>query len=116
MSLANSHHFEFFLTSTLVVQTGEILLALDVSAASDHAHQSLADFSASTILVPSAQRFANSGGIAPLVAQAIQIRGADGGANVPYASCPCCAVPVRLADGARRSEASNFRGWIRYEA
>lgn len=108
--------FEFFLTSTLVVQASETLLALDVSAAPDHAHQALADLPASTILVPSAQRFANSGGVAPLVAQTIQIRGADGGANVPYASCACGAVPVRLADGPGRPEAGNFRGWVRYEA
>lgn len=107
---------EFFLTSTLVVQTSETFLALDVSPAPDHAHQPLADFSASTVLVPSAQRLANPRGVAPLVAQAIQIRGADGGANVPNASRARGAVPVRLADGAGRSEAGNFGGWVRYEA
>lgn len=102
--------------STLVVQTSETFLALDVSPAPDHAHQPLADFSASTVLVPSAQRLANPRGVAPLVAQAIQIRGADGGANVPNASRARGAVPVRLADGAGRSEAGNFGGWVRYEA
>lgn len=91
-------------------------MTLDISAASDHAHQSLAYFSASAILVPSAQRFTNPRGIAALVAQTIQIRGADGGANVSYASCPRGAVPVRLADGPRRSQTGNLRGWIRYEA
>lgn len=82
----------------LVIYAREILLALDVRPASDHADQSLADLAAPAILVPSAQRFADTRRIAAFVAQAVRVRGAHGRADAAYARCPRPAVSVRLTD------------------
>lgn len=89
------------LTCALIVDTPVIILALDVRAATGDAHQTLADLAAPAILVSSAERLADTGAVASLVAQAIRTRRADGRANAGDAGRARSAVPISLADRAR---------------
>lgn len=69
------------LTKTLVVDARVIALTLKVSTTALGADQSLANLAASTILIPSTQRSANSIGVASFVAQTLDFRCANGGAS-----------------------------------
>lgn len=85
-------------TSTLVVYARVIVLTLDIRPTTGDAHQSFADLAASAVLVSSAQRLADAGTVASLVAQAVRVGRADGRASAGDAGSTQGAVPIGLAD------------------